>query len=385
MRTRHARRRRRADALGLFLLLALGLGCLVVAGGFLAAQFSQAETTLGAAADDLNPFERVAFGLYLAARADDLNAPAGPDPTPRNFSVAIGESAAAVAERLAAAGLVSDGQLLSVYLRYTGADGRIEAGDFVLRETMAIPDVARALTDAQAREVAVRLPEGWRREELAEALAANPNLAVSADDWLRLTGPDVRAAGPYAFYADLPPGASLEGFILPDTYLLRPGASAADVLARALANFDARITADYRTRVSAHGLSLYQAVIIAALIEREAAVDDERPVIASVILNRLAAGQPLEIDATVQYALGTAGAWWPPVRGLDFRAIANPFNTYYVTGLPAGPITNPGLESLLAVANASQTGFYFYRALCDGSGRHAFAVTYEEHLANACP
>ena len=141
---------------------------------------------------------------------------------------------------------------------------------------------------------------------------------------------------------------------------------------------------DYRTQVAARGLTLHQAITLASLIEREAVVGDERPLIASVIYNRLAVGQLLEIDAAVQYALGQPGNWWPRLAGLDLRGIQSPYNTYAVPGLPPGPIANPGLESILAAANPATTDFYYYRALCDGSGRHAFAVTYEEHLANAC-
>jgi UPF0755 protein len=184
---------------------------------------------------------------------------------------------------------------------------------------------------------------------------------------------------------DLPPGASLEGFLFPDTYFFRPGATASDAINRMLANFDAKLPADYRASAAAHGLNVYQAITVASLVEREAVVDDERPLIASVIFNRLVVGQPLEIDATVQYAIGAPENWWPPLSGLDFRAIASPYNTYYAAGLPAGPIANPGLNSILAVAHPADTPYLYYRALCDGSGRHAFATTYEEHLANECP
>ena len=144
---------------------------------------------------------------------------------------------------------------------------------------------------------------------------------------------------------------------------VQPGAAAPELLHKMLANFDARLPADYRTRVAARGLTLYQAVSAASLIEREAAVEPERPLIASVIFNRLAAGQALEIDATVQYAVGTPANWWPKLSGLDFRAVASPYNTYYVTGLPAGPIANPGLSSLLAVAEPAETNYIYYRAL----------------------
>jgi len=185
--------------------------------------------------------------------------------------------------------------------------------------------------------------------------------------------------------SDLGPGASLEGFLFPDTYLVRPTASAADILDKMLANFAARLPADYGAQVGARGLTLYQAITVASLIEREAVVDDERPLIASVIYNRLAAGQRLEIDATAQFVLGNASNWWPRLDGLDLRSIVSPYNTYAVEGLPPGPVANPGLSSIAAAANPAQTNYLYYRAKCDGSGRHSFAATYEEHLANACP
>ncbi|MCS6911547.1 MAG: endolytic transglycosylase MltG, partial [Anaerolineales bacterium] len=171
-------------------------------------------------------------------------------------------------------------------------------------------------------------------------LATNPNLDITAEDWLALTGPGAPPLGPYALYADLPPGASLEGYLFPETYLVWPHSSARDVLAKMLAQFDAQITPELRAQLAARGLTLHQAVIIASLIEREAVIEDERPIIASVIFNRLAAGQPLEIDASVQYALGAPGNWWPPLAGLDLRSVDSPFNTYRVSGLPAGPISN---------------------------------------------
>jgi UPF0755 protein len=376
-------KRRRANNLTLFILLALAVGAIGLVGVAGAARFGQVNATLGAAGE-ISPFTRLALIAYFIARAETLTASAGSDDSPQAFTVASGETASAIAERLLEHRLLAEAQALTFYLRYKGFDQGIEAGDFVLRQTMTIPEIAAALTDASAREIAVRIPEGWRREQMALALAANPQLSVSADEFLALTAPGAPPPGAYSFLGDLPPGASLEGYVFPDTYLLRPGATARDVLTKSLANFDAHLPANYRSALAAHKLGLHQAVIIASLIEREAVVDDERPIIASVILNRLAIGQPLEIDATVQYVVANAENWWPPVAGLDFRAIENPYNTYQVTGLPAGPIANPRLSSLLAVASPAQTNYYYYRALCDGSGRHAFAQTYDEHVQNAC-
>jgi UPF0755 protein len=127
-------------------------------------------------------------------------------------------------------------------------------------------------------------------------------------------------------------------------------------------------------------------VTLASIVEREAAVAEEMPQIASVFLNRLALGMKLDADPTVQFALGRQpdGGWWK--AGLTFAdlEIDSPFNTYRFAGLPPGPIANPGLASLEAVAQPTETVYLFFRAACDGSGRHLFAVTFEEHQANAC-
>ena len=372
------------DLAARFVILTLLCGALTAASLFVYLKVTTARD-LGPPAADLNPVEVFVLSTYLSARAADLTAPVGTDPTPMAFSVQPDESAAAIANRLAAQGLVREARLIHYYLRYTGLDQHIAAGDFVLRRTMTIAEIASALTNASDHEIGVRLFEGWRREQIAQALSANAALNVSPEDFTALTGPNGAHLNNYSFLGDLPAGASLEGFLFPDTYLFRPGATASDVVNRMLANFEARLPADYRASIAAHGLTLYQAITIASLVEREAVMDDERPLIASVILNRLVIGQPLEIDATVQYALGAPDHWWPPVSGLDFRSITSPYNTYAIAGLPAGPIANPGLSSILAAAHPADTQYLYYRARCDGSKRHAFAATYAEHLANACP
>jgi UPF0755 protein len=133
---------------------------------------------------------------------------------------------------------------------------------------------------------------------------------------------------------------------------------------------------------------VYQAVTLASIVQREAVVADERPQIASVFLNRLHAGMKLDTDPTVQYALGfnpIQGTWWTnPLNATDLQ-VDSPYNTYIYTGLPPGPIANPSLSALRAVAFPAETPYYFFRARCDDSGLHDFAVTFEEHLQNGCP
>ncbi len=377
-------KRRQANRLFLFLVLVTGVGLIAVCAVSGLAGLTARNPVLGDPSPGLGFFERTYFTTFLNLKGDVLTAPAGSDPEPRGFTIAPGESVASLSERLKADGLVSDTDVLVAYLRYTGWDQHIEAGDFILRQTMNITEVARALTDARAREVAVRIFEGWRREQIAESLAAHPSLSVDPDEFLALTGPGAVSPGNYPFLADRPTSASLEGFLFPDTYLMRPGATAQDMVRRLLDNFALQLSPQDQTAWEARGLTMYEAVTIASLIEREAVKDEERPLIASVIFNRLAAGQALEIDATVQFGIGQPGNWWPPLAGLDLRSQPGPYNTYAVGGLPAGPISNVRKSSLEAVAYPAQTPYLYYQARCDGSGFHNFASTYEEHVANLC-
>jgi UPF0755 protein len=383
MGIRQKRQRANNLALRFFVMIFLVSGCAVAAIGLVFGIGGPARS-LGPGSPELTAPERALLLAFLSTRAADLNRPAGTDATPVVFSVQPGETAGRVAERLSARNLVVDAQLLTYYLRYQGIDSRVEAGDFILRQTMTVPEVARALTDAMAREVVLRITEGWRLEQIAESLSQQRGLASASNEFRVLAGPGSPRVAAHRFMADIPPGASLEGYLFPDTYLFRPDASAGDIIDKMLGNFQARLPPDYPSQVAARGLTLHHAITMASLIEREAVVDAERPLIASVMYNRLSIGQRLEIDATVQYALGQPGNWWPRLAGLDLRSVSSPYNTYAHVNLPVGPIANPGLASIQAVAQPAATNYYFYRALCDGSGRHAFAVTYDEHLANAC-
>jgi UPF0755 protein len=152
--------------------------------------------------------------------------------------------------------------------------------------------------------------------------------------------------------------------------------------------FDEALTDSIRKGYANHDLSLAQAVTLASIVQREAILPEEQPMIASVFYNRLAAGMKLDSDPTVQYALGyntKQRTWWTNPLSTDDLKINSPYNTYQVPNLPPGPISNPSLSALQAVAYPAQSPYYYFRAACDGSGRHEFARTYEEHLNNACP
>lgn len=336
----------------------------------------------------VNVAQRLYLQVYLDSRAEQLAQPAGSGNLPVSFSIAPGETADTIATNLAAAGLLNDTELFRNYVRYHGLDSGLEAGDFLLSPQMSIPELADALTEGVLREVDLRFLEGWRLEEIANYLATVNAAQIDADAFLAIA--QRQAAfdlSGYDFLASLPPEATLEGFLFPDTYRVPPDADAAYLVDKMLQNFGSRVTPAMRQAYGFYGLNLREAVTLASIVEREAVVHEERPLMAGVFLNRLAQEMKLEADPTVQYALGyqsDTGKWWKNPLYLDDLAFDSPYNTYVSYGLPPGPIANPGLASLQAVAEPAQTEFIFFVVDCTAAtpGSHVFSVTYEEHLAN---
>jgi len=375
-------RRRRGCAC--LVLLAISVACGLLAGGLLVG-LSLADTSaeLGPADPALDPVQRGLLAAYLNLRRTALAEPAGTSVEELDIEVLPGQSATAILGQLRDRGILLDPLLMRAYLRYRGIDRTIQAGHYLLSGTMTPPQLAEALQRASLPPIVVTVPEGWRLEQIAESLPG-AGVTFSSQDFL-----DSAHSGlvPSPLLSELPGPTQLEGFLFPDTYHLDARSTAIDLISEMLQSFDRRVTSDLRSGFARQGLSLYQAVTLASIVEREAVVPDERPMIASVFLNRLAQGMRLDADPTVQYALGRQpdGSWWKAGLTYDDLQIASPYNTYVNTGLPPGPIANPGLESLRAVAAPSNTPFLYFRAACDGSGRHVFAETFEEQLQNACP
>ena len=321
------------------------------------------------------------IGVYLDTRAAELDQQAGSDDTPVTFVVEPGETAREIAARLEDAGLISDAELFRRYVQYHGLDAGIEVGEFTLRQTMTIREVADELRQARRPEQIVTIPEGLRLEQVAAVVMEQTG--IPEDEFLALATTGWRNAGlAFDFLADLPPDASLEGFLFPDTYRLPEEATALDLLSRMLETFGERVTPEMRAAAAKEGLSVYELVTLASIVEREAVIDAERPLIAGVYRNRLSSGWFLGACPTVQYALGTPGNWWPQFT-LEATEVDSPFNTYRNLGLPPGPICSAGLASLQAAAYPADTDYYFFLADCTKEdGSHLFAVTEAEHLNN---
>ncbi len=380
----------------LVMILAVLLGVWSVGQAHLTEQFRAATVQTAGLVDPnandgaLTPdnIEKRVLALNLQMREAELAVAPGENPRPRPFVIYPGEAARFVAARLASEGFVVDADLMNLYLRVNSLERNIEAGNFMLAETMTIPEIADALQQASFEEVLVTLPEGMRAEEVAEKLAEN--YVIEIDTFLSA----VRQPQTLSIFADydflqaLPAGATLEGLLFPDTYRFPVNAGRPEqVLSIFLDNFEAKVG---DAGLSGSGaLKGYELLKLASIVEREAVQADERPIIASVYLNRLngtctaeVGGAYLQADPTVQYARGVVGNWWWKPQSLaEYSSVISPFNTYLNPGLPPTAIANPGLSAIQSTANPAQTAYCFFVATGD-DGRHVFAQTYAEQEQN---
>ncbi len=369
-----------------FILLLLAV---VFIGVFLAANYTinlpaNAAALYGEPSALLTPWQELKLSAQLVWNQEQLTQPVDPAGIERQFSIISGEAPNTIIQRLAADGLIHDADLLRTYLIYKGFDTRIQAGEFDLSPAMTGIEIANELLDATPDEATFIVLPGWRLEEIAASMPTT-GFNITPEEFLAFaTHPPVT----FSYTAGLPNGISLEGFFLPGSYEFPREADVFEIVTFMSINYDAAVTTEMREAFAAHGLNLHQAVTLASIVQREAVDESEQPLIASVFHNRLVAGMKLEADPTVQYALGydeSLATWWKSPLFLADLEVASPYNTYQNVGLPPGPIANPTLSALQAVAYPESTSYYFFRAACDGSGQHVFAETFEQHQANACP
>jgi len=224
----------------------------------------------------------------------------------------------------------------------------------------------------------ISIRPGWRAEQIA-AVIDNTPVGFWGADFLAAIRPDAGLPA-YDFLASKPSSASLEGYLYPGTYELANDTTAAAFRDMLLAAFAAQYTPDMSAAAAAHGLTFYQALTLASIIQRESWAYNEQVLISSVFHNHLRRGDTLSATVTLQYALGGPGDWWPAIRGSAVNT-PSPYNTNLNPGLPPSPIDSPGSDAIRAALNPAATDYLFFTGNCNGSG-NLYAATYQEHLAN---
>lgn len=366
----------------LFLLAAL---CLVMAAitWIVLTIPDRAAASFGPASPTLSNFQLYNYAFKLEFQKEKLLYPINTDLCELTISIQAGDSIQVIADTIDQAGLLVDRDLFVDYLVYSGLDTKIQEGKHTLTSQMSAVEIAQELIDPTPDEVTFGLLAGWRLEEVA-ALIPSAGLSFSREDFLESVR-NPSGAVDITFWGS---PSTLEGLLAPGEFTVGIETSLEDFLSLLINRQIENFTPEVINRLAEQGLSPYEGLILASIVEREAVVDEEKPMIASVFLNRMAIGMRLDSDPTVQYAAGyneVQATWWSNPISWEQLQIDSPFNTYIYLGLPPAPICTPSLKAIEAVAYPEENPYYYFRAACDGSGKHLFAVTYEEHLLNECP
>ncbi|HHU33151.1 MAG: endolytic transglycosylase MltG [Zhaonellaceae bacterium] len=287
------------------------------------------------------------------------------------ITIPAGSSNQEIARILAEHKIIKNKFAFLLYSKYLGYDRSLKAGSYELDPSWDLVRILEELKKGQVRSTTFTIPEGYTIEQIAERLSKNG--LVNKEKFLSLTNSP---------QFELPflegvknEGYLLEGYLFPDTYQVAEEMDEADIIRMMLNRFTEVYDEPKRDKAKKMGLTDHELITIASMIEKEAKYDQDRALIASVIYNRLQIGMPLQIDATIQFALETHKA---KLKYKDLE-VESPYNTYKILGLPPGPIGAPGKASIVAALYPKETDFLYYLAKQDGT--HVFSRTLEEHNA----
>jgi UPF0755 protein len=291
---------------------------------------------------------------------------------PISFEISQSSSLPTITKLIKDQGYVRNDKVFALYLRYKQADRDIKAGEYSIESYTSLEDLVKILTTGQEKLFTFTIPEGFTIKQIARKLSQEGLVEEQVFLDLAMHPPDEFTLG---LLDDFPEDATLEGFLFPETYsLARPDAYR--IIEMMTQQFKKVFSPATLQDTAKLGLSPYEIIILASIIEKEAQSADEFPQVASVFYNRLRDGWRLEACSTVEYVIEKEAY----VLSLQELEIDSPYNTYRVDGLPAGPIANPGARALNAALNPANTPYFFFVA--KGDGTHAFSKTLEEHNRN---
>lgn len=318
------------------------------------------------------------WGLVIGSR------PVSNEPRLISVTVDRGASARQVADVLKTAHLIRSTTVFVLTCRLTGEGSKLKPGVYGVSKSMSVQQLIHHLVSGETIEAKLTIPEGYTIRQIADELQTRQ--FATSDSFVRLTLTQGFQFPNSAFLF----GHNLEGYLFPDTYLFQRGADINNIVETMLSNFQRKVVRPYKADIEKVGKerfglgpdkfndSLYKILIMASLVEREARLAKDRPVIAAVLWNRLKKHIRLEICATVSYIPGESRENKAKVYVVDTKSVS-PYNTYQIYGLPPTPICNPGIASIKAVMNPANVDYLYYVA--KGDGGHIFSRTFKEHLA----
>ncbi|BBI34817.1 endolytic transglycosylase MltG [Cohnella abietis] len=333
----------------------------------------------------------IASGLVLSVLVgvllylwNGLRAPAA-SATPVKITISSGMRAQKVAEELEQNGLIRSSFLFSVWLKMQGEGSKFQAGVYELTPGLTRDEIVTKLNNGDiiaGATIRFTIPEGFTVQQIATRLA--DIAGIDKAKFIEAAGKPQQLTGSL-WTKNLPSDNSLrfplEGYLFPETYEMKSGSTEVDLINRMLSELDHKLDQlpeDWQIVLEERGLTVHQLLTIASLVEREVVIDEERPIVASVIQNRLKKKMPLQIDATIQYLLDKQKE---RLLNADLK-VNSPYNTYVNQGLPPGPIASPSLKSIEAALYPEKTDYFYYVTKKDGTNSHLFAVTYKQHQKN---
>src|SRR3989344_587737 len=286
------------------------------------------------------------------------------------YSVKKGMGEEDIAWELKDKEIIKNRWVFSLYVIFSGRHAKIQAGKYIFSSSMSSAAIISKLVQGDVVKEKVTIIEGQKVADVVKQLKAK-NI-FSEEDFTALEGADF--SEDFTFLQEKPDGIGLEGYLFPDTYLVSSGQSLDQLIVSMLDNFDKKITPQLRSEIAATGRSLFEIITMASMLEKEEKSLDDKKTAAGILWKRLDAGMPLQVDATVNYVTGRNDA------GVAIRDTSadSPYNTYKYPGLPLGPISNPGLDSIMAAVYPTESEYWYYLS-ANGTGETIFSKSFRDH------
>jgi len=293
----------------------------------------------------------------------------------KQFIIESGQSSTQISENLEKEGVVKDARIFEFYAWTKGLDDKLQTGTFELNSSQNIKEVLSVLTAIKRRnENQFTIIEGWSNKEISEMFEKNGIMQKEEFEAGTIKKNSWREE--YDFLSEKPRDVDLEGYLFPDTYRVFHDASPETVLRRILDNFNVKITSEMRADAKKQGKTLHEIITLASILEREVILEKDRKIVAGIFYKRLNIGMALQADSTVNYVTGKKRA----AASFEDLEVDSPYNTYKYRGLPPGPISNPGLSSIIGAIYPEDSEYLFF--LTTPEGEVIYSKTFEEHVDN---
>ncbi|MCK5466810.1 endolytic transglycosylase MltG [Candidatus Parcubacteria bacterium] len=298
------------------------------------------------------------------------------DNTKKEFVIQSGESVQEIADNLEDKNLIKKADFFKLYVWKEALASKLQAGNYELSSAMPIAEIVDLFIGGKIKsaEIKITIPEGFLNKEIDGRLANN-NL-IEKGEFIKFDEDNNLDLSNYEFLKDKPEIVGLQGYYFPDTYIYYKDSTIENIVKKMLDNFDQKLSQDLREEIKKQNKSIFEVIILASIIEKEAGFVEDMGKVASVFQNRLDIGKALESDATINYITGSGRAQ----STYDDLKIDSPYNTYKYPGLPPAPISNPGIEAIKVAIYPEKTDYFYF--LTAKNGESFFSVTYDEHLRN---